>query len=81
MDLYDSIYLKKSRQVYEESLAGGAIQKTKKEEPAPAEAPAPKRRETAMRASQTLSLVSPRKKPERNENSKISMFKEDFTEK
>jgi hypothetical protein len=33
MDLYDNIYLKKSRQVYEESLAGGAIQKAKKDDP------------------------------------------------
>ena len=33
MDLYDSIYFKKSRQVYDESLAGGAIQKAKKDDP------------------------------------------------
>ena len=33
MDLYDNIYLKKSRQVYEKSLAGGAIQKAKKDDP------------------------------------------------
>ena len=71
MDLYDSIYLKKSRQVYEESLAGGAIQKAKKDDPYPGETPAPKRKDTiVLRASQTLSIVSPRKKME-NKNEAI----------
>lgn len=79
MDLYDQIYFKKSRQVYEESLAGGAILKSKKEEVKPEPTPV-KKPTVVLRASQTLSVVSPRKKEkgEPYQLAKIGMFKEDM---